>query len=351
MRHLPLHHLLTTVLVLLILATVTPFTTAAKVTNPKRVPRNAVLLSKIASLTLHSGKQTAARRSTPIPQLQCIGPANVCKLYSIDTMRCTNEGGDYDAENVQWSCKASLPEELKLGSTEVSCEGYESAEDPWVLKGSCGVEYRLVLTGKGEERFGRSSGGGGGGGGWYEGVEGAGGGSKFAKWLFLVTFVVVLVVILRSFVLQWMGRRTGGPRRPPTTWGGFGGGGGGNDDDDPPPPYDPYPRNYGTGKKSTPRAPRTNSGTSRQQQQQGWRPGFWTGAAAGAAFNHVFNSRGNTRTQPDTRGTGRGLFGGRTGGSSTWGTQPSSSSSTSSSPPTFSSSRHESTGFGSTSRR
>jgi hypothetical protein len=75
---------------------------------------------------------------------------NAKSLYEVDVMRCTNAGSDYDDDNVQWTCKASLPPEFKLGSTDVSCEGYDSPEDPYVLKGSCGVSYRLVLTEEGE---------------------------------------------------------------------------------------------------------------------------------------------------------------------------------------------------------
>lgn len=316
----------------------------ARVTNPNKVPKNAVLLSKVNSLTVRSGKQTASRRVSPVPQLQCVGPANVCKLYSVDVMRCTNEGSDYDAENVQWSCKASLPDELKLGSTDVTCEGYESSDDPYVLKGSCGVEYRLLLTEKGEEKYGRNSDS------WFDGSE-SGEGSTFVKYLFLVTFAVVAFIILRSMYLSWQGQGQAGPRRP-LPRGGYGGGGGGNDDDDPPPPYDPYPRNYGTSKKSTPRSSastRPSSSRPQQQQQQDWRPGFWTGTAAGAAAGYFAGSRNNTRTQPEQtqRNTGRGLFGGGGGGSS-WNNRPAAGPS---SPPSFSSSRHESTGFGSTSRR
>lgn len=70
-------------------------------------------------------------------------------------MRCTNAGAEYAPEDVQWTCQASLPSEFKLGSTEVVCEGYDSPEDPFVLKGSCGVEYRLVLTDVGEEKYGQ----------------------------------------------------------------------------------------------------------------------------------------------------------------------------------------------------
>ncbi|CAI4217739.1 unnamed protein product [Parascedosporium putredinis] len=81
-------------------------------------------------------------------------PAAICALHRIDVMRCTNQGSSYSDEDIQWSCKAELPQELRLGSTEVICEGYDSPDDPYVLKGSCGVEYRLVLTEKGETSAG-----------------------------------------------------------------------------------------------------------------------------------------------------------------------------------------------------
>lgn len=326
------------------------YSEAAKVTNPQKVPKDAILLSQVQTLTVYGGKQTSSRRVSPVPQLQCVGPPNVCNLYSIDVMRCTNEGADYDAENIQWSCKASLPEEFKIGSTDVYCEGYASSDDPYVLKGSCGVEYRLLLTDKGEAKFGNRNS-------YNPSFDNAGssGGAQFMKWLFIFTFVAVACIIVRSMYLQARQGPGQRPRRPPTNWGGFGGGG--NDDDDPPPPYDPYPRSYGTAKKkAAPRTSNTTRGSSsrtetQQQQQQGWRPGFWTGTAAGAAAGYFAGNRGNSRTQPaqppPQQQPSRGLFGGNTGGSS-WATQPSTSSS---SPPSYSNTRHESTGFGSTRRR
>jgi len=104
---------------------------------------SAILLSKVRTLTLYGDKQTTHRRVSAIPQLACVG-GNGCKHHEVDLMRCTNAGSEYDAEDVQWTCSASLPSEFKLGSTEVICEGYDNADDPWVLKGSCAVEYRLV---------------------------------------------------------------------------------------------------------------------------------------------------------------------------------------------------------------
>ena len=121
--------------------------------------KDAVLLSKVRSLTLQNHKQTTARRVTAIPQLACVG-GNAKKLYEVDVMQCTNSGSEYDAEDIQWTCRANLPPEFKLGSTEVVCEGFDSSEDPYVLKGSCGVEYRLVLTQMGEEKYGT--------GGWFK---------------------------------------------------------------------------------------------------------------------------------------------------------------------------------------
>ena len=314
---------------------------AARVTNPKKVPKNAVLLSKVNSLTVRAGKKTASRRVSPVPQLQCVGPANVCKLYVVDVMRCTNEGADYDAENIQWACKASLPDEFKLGSTDVSCEGYESSDDPYVLKGSCGVQYKLLLTEQGEEKYGRKSD--------YTWPSSKTSSSEsLAGYLFMAIFLIVLFLILRSFYQAWQrDNRQGGGRRT-----GGGGWGGGPGDDDPPPPYDD---NDFTSQKKRTYTPRTSTGTRASSsrtnagaQQQGWRPGFWTGTAAGAAAGYFAANRNQPRTQPETveRRPGGGWFGGG-GGSTT--RQPSSGSS--SSTPSYSSTRHESSGFGSTSRR
>jgi len=124
-------------------------------TSAKTPPANSVLLSRVKTLTLRHGQQTSARRVSAIPQLTCVG-GDAHGLYEVDVLRCKNAGFEYDAEDVQWTCQAALPPEFKLGSTEVVCEGYDSADDPYVLKGSCGAEYRLVLTGMGEEKYGRN---------------------------------------------------------------------------------------------------------------------------------------------------------------------------------------------------
>lgn len=318
---------------------------SARVTNPKKVPKNAVLLSKVSAITVRAGKQTTSRRVSPVPQLQCVGRSTICKLYSIDVMRCTNEGADYDENNVQWSCKTSLPEEFKLGSTDVTCEGYESSEDPYVLKGSCSVEYRLLLTEKGEERYGTQnhplS---------FSTSKSGNVGETLAGFVFMSVFFLVLFIILWGLYKAW---RNDAPQRRPRGGGGFGGFGGGGDDNDPPPPYDPRPPPPRPKKATWSSSSSSRSGytgSTGGTQNQGWRPGFWAGTAAGAAAGY-FAGRG-ARTQPEppqTRPATGGWFGGGGGG----GTRSPSSSSrtTSSSSSSYSTTRHESTGFGSTNRR
>ncbi|KAK8090202.1 hypothetical protein PG997_005163 [Apiospora hydei] len=311
-------------------------------------PKNAILLSQVQTLTLRgAGAQTTHRRVPAMPQLQCVSkPANLCRLHEIDVMRCTNQGPGYETEDIQWSCTASLPPELKLGGTDVMCEGYSSPDDDYVLKGSCGVQYRLILTAEGERRYPELAGGGGRRGG------GGGGGNNSAPEIFGInagTFIfcmlflgVVGSMIYHAWLNAYGNNNNGTVQRRPRGSGGGGGGGGGwgpgggggggprfDDNDDPPPPY--------SSKRSS---------SSQQQQQQGWRPGFWTGAASGAAAGYYAGSRGNSSRQqpPPQRNYGSGYGG--SGSSSGWGAGPSYSSSSSAS-----SERHESTGFGGTSRR
>ena len=319
----PYHALQSSISTTFLCLLLTSPTDAARKTNPAKVPKNAVLLSDISTLTLRSGKQTAHRRVSSVPQTKCIGPKDVCTLYGVDVMRCTNAGSDYDPDNVQWTCTASLPSEFKLGSTDVTCEGYESSEDPYVLKGSCGVEYRLLLTEKGEERYGRR------GTGWWDSVPSRTNSDSLSKLLFWIIFSLVAIVILKAVFTRRNipGRRAGGGD-------GFGWGGGGPDDD-PPPPYEP------------PRKPRTRPANSSNRRGGGagqrWEPGFWSGALGGAAAGYTAGSWANRQTPArNSSAQPRSWFG---GGSN----DPGEGSSRS--PPSFSSSRHESSGFGSSSRR
>jgi SOCE-associated regulatory factor of calcium homoeostasis len=296
-------------------------------------PSNSVLLTQVKTLTLRKDAKTSHRRVPAIPQLKCVGGSGR-GLYDIDVMQCKNQGSDYDDDNVQWTCTATLPEEFKLGSTDVICEGYDSPQDPYILKGSCGVEYRLLLTDKGEEKYGSGIGS------MFKGYKK---GTDWGGVLFTLIFIAVAGWIIYSALIAYQGAPRA--RRPPRNggfwgggWGG-GGGGGGNDPFDPPPPYPGPRKNYST---------RAAPGVG----EQGWRPGFWTGVLGGAAAGYMAGNRGGRQEQyvPPPR---TGWFGGNNGnawGNSGWRSaptyRPGSSSSSSSS-----SSRHQSTGFGSTSRR
>ncbi|ROW12075.1 hypothetical protein VMCG_00476 [Cytospora schulzeri] len=301
-------------------------------------PRDAILLSQVESLTLRADRQTTHNRAPAAPQLRCISPSALCALHRVDLMRCENRGAGYDGEDIQWTCTAQLPAELKLGSTDVTCEGYTSPDDPYVLKGSCGVEYRVVLTREGEERWPDLAGGGG---------ETAGGGVA-GDWfpvLFWVIFVAVVGYIVYGALTGPGG--DGQHRAGNDHFGGGGGGGpGGGDDgwDDPPPPY-PGTNDHNNSNNNNRRSQSKRSGRA-TGQQQGWRPDVRSaglGAAAGAAAGYGFGRMGNNSSSNN---------GGRNNNyGSTWGGGNGGEGSSRSNSSTSSSSRYESTGFGSTSRR
>ena len=41
----------------------------------------------------------------------------------------------------------------RFGEIEVVCEGYDYAEDPYITKGSCGLEYTLEYTKEGNIEY------------------------------------------------------------------------------------------------------------------------------------------------------------------------------------------------------
>ncbi|KAL4877721.1 hypothetical protein BJY04DRAFT_197781 [Aspergillus karnatakaensis] len=313
----------TTLLQLLLpLFTLPCLSLSASHSQQKPPGQNAILLSQVHSLTLRGGRQTTSRRVSPVPQLKCVGPSELCNMYEIESMRCTNEGFGYDEEDVQWTCTASLPGEFKLGSTDVVCEGYRNSDDPWVLKGSCGVEYRILLTELGEKKFGQGS---------FVGdnwrrsqkprklfKQSQDMGTFLGNLIFWGIFIGVFLLIIWSMLRDWFGVPRN-PQQPGGRWGwggGGDGGGGGPYPGGPPPPY-------------------SSHSYSSSVPDQGWRPGFWTGALAGSGLGYGLGRRSERNDSMFSRGRRR-EYGSSEGSSS--------SSARFSSPST-------STGFGSTSRR
>lgn len=90
---------------------------------------------------------TAGRRSSPVPQLTCVGGTAGCRVGQPKVVQCYNRG--WDGYDVQWECKAQTDKKYQLGRIQVSCEGYDYPDDPYILRGSCGLEYELDLTEQG----------------------------------------------------------------------------------------------------------------------------------------------------------------------------------------------------------
>jgi len=96
-------------------------------------------LEDVDSLVFEWGKTTAYHRTSPIPQLQCIG--GPCTAVHFNYVTCFRK---YFGLQLGWECKAEMPDGYTFGTAEVSCEGFDFPEDPYVTRGSCGLKYSIV---------------------------------------------------------------------------------------------------------------------------------------------------------------------------------------------------------------
>ncbi|XP_066042276.1 store-operated calcium entry-associated regulatory factor [Chamaea fasciata] len=108
-----------------------------------------VLLRDVQALTLHRGQYTTSKRTAAVPQLQCTGGSAGCS-HVPEVVQCYNKG--WDGYDVQWQCKADLENAYRFGQMEVSCEGYDYPDDPYILRGSCSLLFKLELTEEGERK-------------------------------------------------------------------------------------------------------------------------------------------------------------------------------------------------------
>ena len=60
-------------------------------------------------------------------------------------VQCYNRGSD--GLDVQWECKTDMDNKYRFGKISVSCEGYDSPDDPYILAGSCGLDYTFDRVG------------------------------------------------------------------------------------------------------------------------------------------------------------------------------------------------------------
>jgi len=292
------------------------------VSGPLTMSYSRVKLADIPALTLYNDEPTLSRRGQPFPQLVCKGKP--CNLFTPDVIRCVNVGGE--GTNVDWKCETDLPESLRLGRVQMSCEGWSGPGDSYVLKESCSLEYRLqevpnvLKTSTSHVKSPASM--------------------STLDILFLCLCVAVLAGILYKFLLScYADNRRGSTPRTPRPGPSSGSGwfpGSHNDRRPPPPPYSKFPDN-------------TTESPGPVREGQG-RLGFWGGAALGSLGTYLLTRQRNQEPQqrrydweseryfprdPDTHGS-------RASGASS--RQPSWSSNTASS--SNLGSMRRSTGFG-----
>jgi len=88
-----------------------------------------VLLRDMQVLTLKNGKMTTGKRSSPVPQLKCVG-GSAQGAFNPQVVQCYNRG--WDGVDVQWECKADMDNLYRFGEIEVVCEGYDYPDDAYI---------------------------------------------------------------------------------------------------------------------------------------------------------------------------------------------------------------------------
>lgn len=103
-----------------------------------------ILLKDINTVLARKNEWTSGRRNSPIPQLICVGGDAINESNRVTSILCKNIG--FDGIDVTWECNSVLDNDIKLGTVDVFCEGYDYPDDPFILKGSCAVEYTLKYS-------------------------------------------------------------------------------------------------------------------------------------------------------------------------------------------------------------
>ena len=74
-----------------------------------------------------------------------MGGSAGCSAFVPSVVQCYNRGTD--GQDIQWECKADMEMKYKFGQIQVTCEGFDYPEDPYILAGSCGLEYTIDRVG------------------------------------------------------------------------------------------------------------------------------------------------------------------------------------------------------------
>lgn len=143
------------------------------VAEAKESDLERIAYDDIKALSFYDGKITTSRRKPPIPQLTCEG--ELCKKLKVRVIQCIHRGDE------QWRCEAQLPLYANLGAVHVSCEGWDNANDKYIVKGSCGLTYELIPQNEPGQR-------------------------SWGGFLFLVVFWTFAIFILLSFLHTCLGK-------------------------------------------------------------------------------------------------------------------------------------------------
>lgn len=246
--------------------------------------KDKIKADEVKVLALSRDKMTTGRRNRPVPQLTCRG--RLCSEFTPASVLCTNMGSD--GQDAQWKCEADMPNGYRFGAIDVSCEGYNYPEDPYLLVGSCGLTYELEGPGQPHKSHSqqsqqayRSP--------YSDYSTGAtssdvyGSSSSGSTFGTLVWWAAIAVLVYAVFRV-WKGRAGRG--------GGGGGGGGFRPDPWNPPRGSPPPYTEPTGANCNTPAP----GFGAAPAAQG--PGFWSGLLGGGALGYMMGNRNQRHRAP-----------------------------------------------------
>lgn len=121
---------------------------------------------------------TFNRKWPPLRQMSCTG--DFCDEVEVKEIKCTNKLYNISGQ-VQplWDCKSRdlRYTNYTLGPRpRINCEGFDSDKDPYILRGSCAIEYRLVKSD-----------------------------AKFAAKVFVIIFIIFIIITLIWAILDGLG--------------------------------------------------------------------------------------------------------------------------------------------------
>lgn len=109
-------------------------------------------IKDVQTLTFQKNKYTSGNRTSPVPQLQCIGGNSIDKAYIVESVQCQNMGLNDDSKT-QWKCNSDLPSNLSIGTPNINCEGLKNEYDNLKLVNSCTLEYTLNDSNKYDSNY------------------------------------------------------------------------------------------------------------------------------------------------------------------------------------------------------